>query len=96
MIRSLREARAEKRCIVQELEQERKRLKRLEDELDMLKNDDQFMSLEDLGVAFIKMLGTRQDAPLSFTCPSVEEKDSLASMPGVHRQRAMDYSKSIC
>jgi hypothetical protein len=57
-----RRFRAEKRRLVQELEQERKRVKHLENELDVLKNDDQYMSLEDLGGSFTKMHGTRRDA----------------------------------
>jgi hypothetical protein len=105
-MQSPRDFRAEKRRLVQELEQERKRVKHLENELDVLKNNDQYMSLEDLGGRFYQdawnQMGCSRavqfTSPVSFVCPSVEEQRSLAAMPGVHGQTAMDkgmYSQSI-
>ena len=64
------------------------------------------MSLEDLGGSFYQdawnqtgcSRAVQFTSPVSFVCPSVEEEHSLASMPGVHGQTAMDkgiYSQSI-
>jgi hypothetical protein len=105
-MQSPRDFRAEKRRLVQELEQERKRVKHLENELDVLKNDDQYMSLEDLGGSFYQdawnQMGCSRavqfTSPVSFVCPSVEQQHSLACTPGVHGETAMDkgiYSQSI-
>lgn len=105
-MQSPRDFRAEKRRLVQELEQERKRVKHLENELDVLKNDDQYVSLEDLGGSFYQdawnqtgcSRAVQFTSPVSFVCPSVEEEHSLAAMPGVHGQIAMDkgiYVQSI-
>jgi hypothetical protein len=105
-MQSPRDSRAEKRRIAQDLEQERKRVKHLENELNVLKNDDQYMSLEDLGGSFYQDAWNQTGcsravnftSPVSFVCPSVEEEHSLACMPGVHGQTAMDkgmYSQSI-
>jgi hypothetical protein len=94
-----RRFRAEKRRLVQELEQERKRVKHLEYELDALKNDDQNMSSENLGRGSFYQDAWNQTgcsravkftSPVSFVCPSVEDEHSLASMPGVHGKTAMD------
>jgi hypothetical protein len=105
-MQSPRDFRAEKRRLVQELEQERKRVKHLEKELNVLKNGDQYMSLEDLGGSFYQdawnqtgcSRAVRFTSPVSFVCPSVEVEHSLAHMPGVHGQIAMDkgvYSQSV-
>jgi hypothetical protein len=64
------------------------------------------MSLEDLGASFYQdkwnqtgcSRAVQFTSPVSFVCPSVENEHSLASMPGVHGQTAMDkgmYSQSI-
>jgi hypothetical protein len=97
-MQSPRDFRAEKRRLVQELEQERKRVKHLENELDVLKNDDQYMSLEDLGGSFYQdawnqtgcSRAVKFTSPVSFVCRSVEDEHSLASMPGVQGKTAMD------
>jgi len=102
---SSRDFRAEKRRLLRELEQSQKRVKRLEEELDLVKNEDQYMALEDMGRTFYQDAWNRTScssaiqftSPASFTCLAVED-DYSSSMPGVHDQVAMEkgiYSQSI-
>lgn len=104
--KSPRKARAEKRQLQRDLLQSQRRIQELEHQLNLLTNEDQYVSLEDRGRSLHQDEWNTENcsralffpSPASCMCASVETDHAQASMPGVHGQIPMTsgvYSQPI-